>query len=47
MPKRRAPGNVSTLNPSELRGELGNAEETDTSGHKQEKVQEKEESKII
>ena len=47
MPKRRAPGNVSMLNQSEPRGELGNAEEADTSSHKQEKVQGNEETEVV
>lgn len=47
MLKRTAPGNVSTLNPSGQRGELGNAEETDTSGHKHEKVQGNEKTEVL
>lgn len=46
MLKRRAPGNVSVLNPSGQRGELGNAEETDTSGNRHEKVQGKEKTEV-
>lgn len=47
MLKRRAPGNVSALNLSGQRGEMGNAEETDTSGHRHEKVQENEKTEVI